>query len=213
MFRPSAVAFLPVVSCFIHQFSDEFAPPHQRCLRATLRRAYPELGCIGTVADFGSVPSLTAACVKVFGRRPSPTFQRDRCPLTPFATLGRRTYPRHPYLPKGAKGPGNDAKPSCGSPGFSEQEDQFQRNGVLLGQRFVVRIGDASAVSRGGAAALLASLKSLQQPRQGASGEKGDPFAVPTSPLAPLLPRSTSPPSRPKGPNGPESDGQPRVRH
>ena len=51
-----------MVSCFIHQFSDEFAPPHQRCLRATLRRAYPELGCIGTVADFGSVPSLAAAC-------------------------------------------------------------------------------------------------------------------------------------------------------
>jgi hypothetical protein len=75
-------------------------------------------------------------------------------------------------------------------PDFSEQRvfaDQFQRNGVLLGQRFLL-FGMATPVlsAEEEAAALLASLKSLQQPGQGASGEKGDPFAVPTSPLAPL---------------------------
>jgi hypothetical protein len=64
-------------------------------------------------------------------------------------------------------------------PGFSEPRvlaDQFQRNGVILGQRFGVRIGDTCAVSRGAAAGLVASLKSFQQPRRGWSGEKGDPF-------------------------------------
>jgi hypothetical protein len=34
--------------------------------------------------------------------------------LGPFATLGRPIYPRHPYLPKGAKGPENDARPRVG---------------------------------------------------------------------------------------------------
>ena len=80
-------------------------------------------------------------------------------------------------------------------PGFSEPRvlaDQFQRNGVILGQRFGVRIGDTCAVSRGAAAGLVASLKSFQQPRRGWSGEKGDPIAwatsiaVPTSPLGTL---------------------------
>jgi hypothetical protein len=33
--------------------------------------------------------------------------------------------------------------------------DQFQRNGVILGQRFGVRNGDTGAVSRGGARRLL----------------------------------------------------------
>jgi hypothetical protein len=34
-------------------------------------------------------------------------------PRWPFATLGRPIYPRHPYLPKRAKGPENDAQPGC----------------------------------------------------------------------------------------------------
>jgi hypothetical protein len=33
--------------------------------------------------------------------------------ITPFATLGSPINPRHPCPPKGAKGPGNDAQPSC----------------------------------------------------------------------------------------------------
>jgi hypothetical protein len=50
-------------------------------------------------------------------------------PRWPFATLAARSTLAIPYVPKG-------------------------RNGVILGQRFVVRIGDTGAVSRGGAGRL-----------------------------------------------------------
>jgi hypothetical protein len=60
---------------------------------------------------------------------PSLALRHPCCPI----------YPRHPYLPKGAKEPGSDAQPSCRSPGFGEPRvlaDRFQRNGVILDSAF-----------------------------------------------------------------------------
>jgi hypothetical protein len=73
--------------------------------------------------------------------------------LGPFATLGCPICPRHPYLPKGAKGPGTDAQPSCRSPGFGEPRvlaDQFQRNGVrsfFVESRYISSVGAAISVA------------------------------------------------------------------
>jgi hypothetical protein len=81
--------------------------------------------------------------------------------------------------------------------------DQFQRNGVILDQRFCC-FGMATPVLsvEEEAAALLASLKSLQQARPGWSTEKGEPsarghrlppFTGPSPPLLPDLPSPTLP--------------------
>jgi hypothetical protein len=53
-------------------------------------------------------------------------------PRWPFATLGSPIYPRHPYLPKGAKGQGTMLNHRVGRRVSVSQEDQFQRNGVIL---------------------------------------------------------------------------------
>src|SRR5258708_36255616 len=66
---------------------------------------------------------------------------------------------------------------------------------------------DTAAVSRGGAAALLASLKSLQQTRRGWSGEKRRPICGErrSLPLSPL--RHPCYPINPRHPYGPRARG------
>jgi hypothetical protein len=79
------------------------------------------------------------------------------------------------------------------------QEDQFQRNGVILDQRSGVWNDDTGAVSRAGGAALLASLKSLQRTRQGRRVQKETLLRAlphPWHPCCPDLPRY------PAGPRG-----------
>jgi hypothetical protein len=78
--------------------------------------------------------------------------------------------------------------------------DQFQRNGVIFGQRFrCLEWRHRCCQSGRSGTALLASLKSLQRTRPGRVGWKGDPFAVGTS-IAAL---STQPLRHPCCPNQP----------
>jgi hypothetical protein len=63
-------------------------------------------------------------------------------------------YPRHPYLPKGAKGQGPMLNHRVGRRVSVSQEDQFQRNGVIFDRRSGVWNDDTGAVSRGGAGRL-----------------------------------------------------------
>jgi hypothetical protein len=73
--------------------------------------------------------------------------------LGPFATHGRPIYSRHPYLPKGSEG-GTMLNHRVGRRVSVSQEDQFQRNGVILDQRSGVWNDDTGAASRGGAGRL-----------------------------------------------------------
>jgi hypothetical protein len=109
---------------------------------------------------------------------------QSRAGLRPLRHPCCPIYPRDPYLPKAAKGPGNDASTSVSvnrtprlnprparvararstsEPANGEQprvfEDRFQRNGVILDQRHGVRNGDTAAVSRGGAAGFTATFE------------------------------------------------------
>jgi hypothetical protein len=61
--------------------------------------------------------------------------QRNGRPYHPFATLGSPIDLAIPYLPKGAKGQGTMLNHGVGRRVSVSQEDQFQRNGVTLGQR------------------------------------------------------------------------------
>jgi len=97
-------------------------------------------------------------------------------PRWPFATLGRPIYPRHPYLPKGAKGPESDAQHRVGQ--LTTQRPQVRARqaprvkSVLSDRGWLLACSEAEER----AAALAASLKSLQQPRLGWSGEKRRPI-------------------------------------
>jgi hypothetical protein len=148
--------------------------------------------------------------------------------LKEMLALGVFCGPSPPLLPRstrailpaqGAKGAGNDAQPSCRSPGFSEPRvfaDQFQRNGVILDQRFrclewptpVLSVGE----ERGGFTGIF---EIVAADKAGVVGWKRRPICAgnvdcrPYHPFAtlgsPIYPRH---PYLPKGAKGPGNDAQ-----
>src|SRR5262249_39755880 len=110
-----------------------------------------------------------------------PTRLRGGHRLPPSAALRHPCCPIYPppHLPKGAKGAENSAQPWCWSAGevadatgFGESRTfahQYQRDGVILDQRFGIRTTRVLSVGKE-QRALVASLKSLQQPRPGMVG-------------------------------------------
>jgi hypothetical protein len=72
-------------------------------------------GDTNAVSRGGSASACTreVAAMKTISAPRSGVDAADRAErgFGPFATLAAPIYPRHPYLPKGAKGPGADAQP------------------------------------------------------------------------------------------------------
>jgi hypothetical protein len=72
----------------------------------------------------------------------------------PFATLAARSTLAIPTCPRGRRGQGTMLNHRVGRRVSVSQEDQFQRNGVILDRRSGVWNDDTGAVSRGGAGRL-----------------------------------------------------------
>jgi hypothetical protein len=86
--------------------------------------------------------------------------------------------------------------------------DQFQRNGVILDQRFGIRNGDTAAVSRGRAAGFTVTFEIAAETRRGDGRVKRRPIRAGTSivalaalrhPCCPIYPRHPYPPKGAKG--------------
>jgi hypothetical protein len=82
------------------------------------------------------------------------------------------------------------------------QEDQYQRNGVILDQRSMFWNDDTGAVSRGGAGGFTGIFEIVAADKARVGRVKRRPLCEPYLTLGTLAARSTSPPCRPKGRTG-----------
>jgi hypothetical protein len=93
------------------------------------------------------------------------------------------------------------------------QEDQFQRNGVILDQRSGVWNDDTGAVSRGGAGGFTGIFEIVAADKARVGRVKRRPLCEPYLTLGTLAAPIYLATLPAQGANGPESHGQPRVRH
>src|SRR5215470_20326730 len=84
----------------------------------------------------------------------SPNARGCFAPRWPFATLAARSTLAISTCPRGRRGQGTMLNHRVGRRVSVSQEDQFQRNGVILDQHSLVWNDDTGAVSRGGAGRL-----------------------------------------------------------
>jgi len=116
----------------------------------------------------------------------------DCCPQAPLATqstLGCPDRPRHPYLPKGAKGPGTDAQPSCRSTDDPTAQSEHVRR-VHWAKRLAIIFGTAGARARS-----KRPLETLTRPRWCAveRGNRSRSSLALRHPCCPIYPRHPRP--------------------